>query len=185
MSRFTNPRIICEEIEYTGGGCNYLTYGVETLENGKRSVLYGFYVSDYDEVRFMRTGILDPYETKGNEEWCDVPEDLSSSSEFAGIAKEIKENTLALYNGTYERKYPERKYPYDPRAVYETEEGSLFRQVFEVIRKGRPVLFGYRVNPKTGEANYDRAVKIGDTRLRQTVERRNYENDICPASFCP
>lgn len=159
--RVTDPIVIGEEIEYTGGGCNYLTYQILALEGEGFSIFYAFYLPDYNTVEFRRAAILDAYETDGSEEWCSVPEELQTSDAFASIRNELKNRYLEdCIHVRHERRHPEMKYRIDPGKFYEDADGNVYRQVFRVIREGNILHFGYKVDKDTGKTNYDTCVKI-------------------------
>ena len=64
--------------------------------------------------------------------------------------------------GLYRRKYPERTYEYDPSITYaDPSTKETYTQVFSVKKKGETVLYGYSVNKKTCEVDYDHVVRIG------------------------
>lgn len=159
---FCDPEVISEEIEYTGGGVNYLVYEIRVKEDGQDSVLFATYNPYGEEFIIRRASILDPYETDGSEEWCNVPEGIESCPVFHKIFAELKQATLMMWHELYIRKYPERKYEYKPTAVYvDPDNGKSYRQVFSMKKKGETILYGYIVDKKTHEADYDHVVRIG------------------------
>ena len=159
--RVTDPVVIGEEMEYTGGGNNYLIYQIFALEGGKTSIFYAFYLPDYNIVEFRRASIMDAYETDGSEEWCSVPEELQTSDAFASIRNELKNRYLEdRVHEKYKRKYPEMKYKISPGKFYEDADGNVYRQVFRIIREGNVLYFGYSVNKDTGKTDYNNCLKI-------------------------
>ena len=159
--RVTDPIVIGEEMEHTGGGCNYLTYQILALEGEGFSVFYAFYLPDYNTVEFRRAAILDAYETDGSEEWCSVPEELQTSDAFASIRNELKNRYLEdRIHEKYKRKYPEMKYKISPGKFYEDADGNVYRQVFRIIREGNILHFGYKVDKDTGKTDYNTCLKI-------------------------
>ena len=161
-SVFKDPKVVSEEVAYAGGGMNYLIYEIAVKEDGMDSVLYAIFNSDDYEFMFQRASFFDPYETEGNEEWCDVPKGIDKDPQFFGILSELKKSTKMMSLGLYKRKYPERTYEYDPRITYadpSTEE--TYTQIFSVKKKGETVLYGYSINKKTCEVDYDHVVRIG------------------------
>lgn len=159
--RVTDPIVIGEEMEHTGGGCNYLTYQILALEGEGFSVFYAFYLPDYNTVEFRRAAILDAYETDGSEEWCSVPEELQTSDAFASIRDELKNRYLEDHiHARHERRHPEMKYRIDPGKFYEDADGNVYRQVFRIIREGNILHFGYKVDKDAGKTDYDTCVKI-------------------------
>ena len=168
--KYGTPRVISEMLEYTGGGVNFLTYEIEAEENGKKSVFYAFYLPDEDAVIFRRAAILDPYETCGDEEWCDIPDGLPGSAEFKDIVDEIKARMLSYLHGTYKMKYPEREYGYDPSGVYEDKNGKRYHQIFSLIREGKTIWYGYPVDKKTGTADYEHVKRIGEKKLTKVCK---------------
>lgn len=159
---FEDPKVVSEEIAYTGGGTNYLIYEVAVKEDGMDSVLYAIFNSDDYEFMFQRASFFDPCETEGNEEWCDVPKGIDKDPQFFGILSELKKSTKMMSLGLYRRKYPERTYEYDPCITYaDPSTKETYTQVFSVKKKGETVLYGYSINKKTCEVDYDHVVRIG------------------------
>lgn len=159
---FEDPKVVSEEIAYTGGGTNYLIYEVAVKEDGMDSVLYAIFNSDDYEFMFQRASFFDPYETEGNEEWCDVPKGIDKDPQFFGILSELKKSTKMMSLGLYRKKYPERVCKYDPRITYaDPSTGKAYTQVFSMKKKGETVLYGYPVDKKTSEVDYDHVVRIG------------------------
>ena len=154
--------VLSEEIAYTGGGVNYLVYEVAVKEDGQDSVLFIAY-NPYDKMfLFRRASILDPYETEGDEEWCDVPEGIEDASAFYKLLAELKQATMMKWHGLYVRKYPEREYKYKPDAVYvDPDNGKTYKQVFPIKKKGETILYGYIVDENTQKTDYGQAIRIG------------------------
>lgn len=158
---FCNPKVISEEIEPTGGGVEYLVYQIEAEEEGKRSVLYATFNCYEHEFCFRRASFLDPYETEGNEEWCDVS-NIDKDPQFFEILAELKQRSLLHHIGLYERKYAERKRAVQPDGiVYSMVTAQPYKAVFPVIIKGETVWYGYRLDETTGEVDFDHVERLG------------------------
>ncbi len=167
MAKYTDPKVIAEEVEYTGGGCDYLVYQISLQEDGERSVIYAFEYLDDHKIGFRRTGILDPccdeFNRDDGTDWCFTPEEERELQEcdcLKEICEELHQRTEHFRKSAlshFERKYPDRKYRYDPALVYfDRETKTRFTGVFEVMIKGRNIVYGYRLDEK-GETDYSRA----------------------------